>query len=72
LYLFTERYPDAVVLAAGSTIARARLYRMGITNNLADIEKDFIVPGLTDNQWEPFRKNVTFHSFAVRRKFVNL
>ncbi|MBX2921620.1 MAG: hypothetical protein KF746_05435 [Chitinophagaceae bacterium] len=72
LYLFTERYPDAVVLATGSTIARTRLYRMGITNNLADIEKDFVVLGLTDNQWESFRKNVTYHSFAVRRKSVNL
>lgn len=72
LYLFTERYPDAVVLATGNTIARTRLYRMGITNNLTDIEKDFIVLGLTDNQWESFRKSVTYHSFAVRRKSVNL
>ncbi len=38
LYLFTERYPDAIVLATSSTFARTRLYRMGITNNLADIE----------------------------------
>ena len=72
LYLFTEHYHDAIVIATGSTLARTRLYRMGITNNLADIEEDFVVLGLTDNQWEPFRKNVTYHSFAVRRKLVNL
>jgi hypothetical protein len=72
LYLFTERYPNAVVLATGSTLARTRLYRIGITNNLAAIEQDFVVLGLTDSEWEPFRKNVTYHSFAIRRKIVNL
>ncbi|MBC7641942.1 MAG: hypothetical protein H7174_06325 [Flavobacterium sp.] len=72
LYLFAERYPDSVVLATGSILARTRLYRIGITNNLAEIEQDFAVLGLTDSVWEPFRKNVTYHSFAVRRKFVNL
>lgn len=72
LYLFTERYPSAVVLATGSTITRTRLYRIGITNNIAGIERDFVVLGLTDKEWEPFRRNVTYHSFAIRRKFVNL
>ncbi len=68
LYLFTDRYPDAVVIATGSTEARTRLYRMGITNNLVAIEQDFQVLGLTDKAWEPFRKNVTYHAFSVRRK----
>jgi len=69
LYLFTERYPDAVVLATGSTVARTRLYRIGITNNLLEIEQDFVILGLKDEQiWEPFRKNITYHSFAVRKK----
>lgn len=68
LYLFTERYPNAVVLATGSTLARTRLYRIGIANNLADIEKDFVVLGLTEDNWEPFHKNIIYHSFAVRRK----
>ncbi len=47
LYAFTANYPDATIIAAGSTEVRTRLYRMGITNNLKDIEKDFIVYGLT-------------------------
>ena len=72
LYLFTEHYPDAVVLASGSTLARTRLYRIGIANNLLEIERDFVVLGLTESEWEPFRKNVTYHSFAIRRKHVNL
>ena len=72
LYLFTERYPTAIVLATGSTLARTRLYRIGISNNLADVEQDFAVLGLKDSEWEPFRKNVPYHSFAIRRKTVSL
>jgi hypothetical protein len=68
LYLFTERYPDAVIIASGSTDARTRLYRMGITNNLAAVEQDFKILGLTDTDWEPFRKDVTYHAFSVQRK----
>jgi hypothetical protein len=68
LYLFTDQYPDAVVIATGSTEVRTRLYRMGITNNIKAVEQDFEVLGLTDTGWEPFRKNITYHAFSVRRK----
>jgi hypothetical protein len=43
VYAVTERYPKAWILATGSTAVRTRLYRMGITNNLMEIEKDFMV-----------------------------
>ncbi|MDQ6761693.1 MAG: hypothetical protein M3015_03575 [Bacteroidota bacterium] len=69
LYLFTDHYPDAIVIASGSTAARTRLYRMGITNNLTAIEQDFFVLGLTDTDWEPFRKSIIYHAFSVRRKY---
>ncbi len=68
LYLFMDHYPDAVVIATGSTAARTRLYRMGITTNLVAIEKDFSVFGLTGTDWEPFRKDVIYHAFSVRKK----
>jgi hypothetical protein len=41
---------------------------MGISNNLHEIENDFLVLGLTENNWEPFRKNVTYAAFLVHRK----
>jgi len=56
LYAFTNTYPDVTVIATGSTEARTRLYRMGITNNLRAIEKDFFVFGLTETGWEPLAK----------------
>lgn len=68
LYLFTDHYPDAVIIAAGSTEARTRLYRMGITNNFIAIEQDFDVLGLTDTGWDSFRKNIRYNAFSVRRK----
>lgn len=45
VYAFIEKYPQAWILATGSTSVRTRLYRMGITNNLAEISEDFIVMG---------------------------
>lgn len=68
LYVFTDNYPGVTVIVTGSTQARTRLYRMGITNNLKAIEKDFIVLGLTESDWEPFRKNIQYGAFLVRRK----
>ena len=69
LYAFMEAYPDATVIATGSTEARTRLYRMGIANNLETIGADFEVLGLTaESEWEPFRKNTTYGAFLVTRK----
>ena len=68
LYAFTDNHPGATIIATGSTEARTRLYRMGISNNLTEIEKDFIILGLTETDWEPFRKNVTYGAFLVHRK----
>lgn len=68
LYAFTANYPNATIIATGSTEARTRLYRMGITNNLTDIEKDFVILGLTEKTWEPFRKNIKYGAFLVRKK----
>ena len=68
LYAFTDSHPGAIIIATGSTEARTRLYRIGISNNLEAIETDFIIFGLKETDWEPFRKNVTYGAFLVRRK----
>ncbi len=68
LYAFIDEHPGAIVIATGSSEARTRLYRMGITNNLEKIERDFFIFGLTNTNWEPFRKNITYGAFLVYRK----
>ena len=68
LYAFTEKYPDSWIYATGSTKARNRLYRMGITKYITEIKKDFEVLGLRESLWHPFRKDVDYEAFMVIRK----
>lgn len=60
LYAFTDKYPDVWVYATGSTKARTRLYRMGITKSLSDVKADFEVLGKRNEDWEPFKINVEY------------
>jgi hypothetical protein len=69
LYTFTEKFPQAMVFVSGSTAARTRLYRIGISNNLEVIKVDFEIFGLTaNNRWVQFEKNQEFDAFLVNRK----
>ena len=56
--------------ASGSTTVRTRLYRMGITNNLAGIKVDFKVFGLTieQNKWEEFIVGEDYEAFLITKK----
>ncbi len=56
VYSFTGKYPESWFFATGSTEVRTRLYRMGITNNLAEIQADFFVYGMKiDESLEEFK-----------------
>jgi hypothetical protein len=68
LLQFTEKYPNAMVYATGSTKSRTRLYRIGISNNLDMIKENFEVFGQHKYGWEPFRKGVEYEAFFVKRK----
>ncbi len=68
LFKFTDHHPGANVIAIGSSLARTRLYRIGITNNLEAIENDFKVYGLNDNTWLKFAKGIEYDAFLVNRK----
>ena len=70
VYAFLEKYPKAWVFATGSTSARTRLYRMGITNNLSEIQKDFKVFGLTidENNWEEFIVGEGYDALLITKK----
>lgn len=70
VYAFTEKYPEAWIFATGSTLVRTRLYRMGITDNLAEISRDFKVFGLTidTNKWEEFIIGEYYEAFLITKK----
>jgi hypothetical protein len=68
VYAFTDKYPDAVIYATGSTKARTRLYRMGIAKYFSEVTKDFEILGERNGDWETFRKNIDYDGFLVKRK----
>jgi len=69
VYAFLEKHPNAYILATGSTNVRTRLYRMGITNNLAEINEDFVIYGLTDKGiWDDFVVGEDYEAFLITKK----
>jgi hypothetical protein len=68
VYSFTDKFPDALIYATGSTKSRTRLYQIGITKFLSEVEEDFDVLGERNDGWETFRKNIEYESFLVKRK----
>lgn len=67
LYAFTDKYPEVWVYVTGSTKARTRLYRMGITKFQTELTADFEILGERNNEWESFEKNTEYEGFLVRR-----
>ena len=68
IYAFTDKFPDAWIYATGSTKSRTRLYRMGITKFISEVEENFEVLGEQNDEWETFMKDVEYESFLIRRK----
>ena len=46
VYIFTEKNPNAYILATGSKNIWTRLYRMRLTNIFAEITEDFLIVDL--------------------------
>jgi len=68
VYAFTDKYPDAWIYATGSTKARTRLYRIGISRFLVEVIEDFEILGEINDDWEAFKSDVEYEGFLVRRK----
>lgn len=69
IYVFTDRYPKAIIFAIGSTSTRTRLYRIGISKNLEEFRADFDIYGLTNDYfWVKYEKNESYIAFYVKKK----
>jgi hypothetical protein len=68
VYAFCDKVPEAWIYATGSTAARTRLYRMGITKYYDIVESDFEIFGQTQSEWERFEKGKDYEAFVVQRK----
>ena len=67
---FTEKFPDMIIYARGSTPARTRLYQMGIRSHYNDIESVLDVYGYVNGAWVTFERMVNYEAFIVLRKKV--
>jgi hypothetical protein len=65
IYDFYGQYPGTRVLVKGNTLARTRLYRIGITNNWKEISMDFEVHGLKNGEWELFQFRKDYEAFLI-------
>jgi hypothetical protein len=65
---FTEVHPSSQIIATGSSRSRTRLYQIGISNNLSEINKSFDVHGEIDGKWEIFEKGKNYNAFLIKRK----
>jgi hypothetical protein len=69
LYAFFDRNPEAIVYATGSTPARTRLYRMGITKFYDEIQNDFYLYGQIGDKLYVFETGIAYEGFVAQRKF---
>jgi hypothetical protein len=69
VYTFFNQYPDVFVYATGSTKARTRLYRMGITRFYDEMKKDFYLYGQIGDSFVEFEIGTDYDGFLAQRKF---
>ncbi|QOW09160.1 hypothetical protein Q73A0000_01725 [Kaistella flava (ex Peng et al. 2021)] len=69
LYVFLNEFPDVYVYAAGSTKARTRLYRMGITKFYEQMKNDFYLYGQIGDEFPDFEIGIDYEGFLAQRKF---
>ena len=66
--IFLDKRPKSSIYIIGSNPIRTRLYRIGISNNLIEIESSFDVFGLIDSEWELFQQQKNYEAFLIRNK----
>lgn len=69
LYTFFDRNPEAIVYATGSTPARTRLYKMGISKFYDEIQNDFYLYGRIGDKLYVFVVGIEYEGFIAQRKF---
>ena len=65
---FSLQHRGVWIVAKGRTRSRNRLYRMGISNNWQEINTEFEVYGLINEEWKLFEAGKDYEAFLVRRK----
>jgi hypothetical protein len=70
VFIFYTKYPNVFVFACGSTEARTRLYRMGITRYYEEMKKDFYLYGQIGDNFVEFEIGKEYEGFLVQKKLL--
>ncbi|GAB2634456.1 hypothetical protein GCM10027035_29430 [Emticicia sediminis] len=68
LNYFLTIYPNVIVLFAGSTDSRTRLYQIALSSEYEKASILFNISGFYNNSFETFVKNKTYEAFAISKK----
>lgn len=68
VYAFFEKYPQASVYATGSTKARTRLYRMGISRFYEEMRQDFDLYGQLGDEFYEFEVGIEYVGYLALRR----
>ena len=69
VYSFFDHHLNTFVYAKGSTKARTRLYRMGITKYIEEMKEDFYLYAQIEDIFSPFEIGIEYDGFLAQRKF---
>jgi hypothetical protein len=65
---FTDKNPETLIFAQGSTPSRTRYYIMGISSKIEEIRDFFEIWGYLDDRWEQFQRNKRYTALLAKRK----
>jgi hypothetical protein len=69
VFAFLDKYTNAIVHAMGATPSRTRLYQIGISKNIEELQEKYQIFGLfEDSVWTEFKKNVPYSAFYIKNK----
>ena len=69
VYAFFDKHPEAYVYATGSSNARTRLYRIGITRFYEQMIKDFYFYGQVGDEFYEFEIGNEYKGFLAQQRF---
>ncbi len=65
---FFEQNTSCQIIAIEGTKSRTKLCQIGISNNLEEITKNFIIYGLKDRKWQVFERGQNYEAFLIKEK----
>jgi hypothetical protein len=68
LHVFFDYHPNVFVFITGSTKARTRLYRMGISKYFDELNSEYTIYGLLNNEFEGFKFGNPYDGFLTQKK----